>query len=223
MNSQSLSPAARRKRYDNIDGTGEMCLGLFFLGFALLHRLQAVLPPSWDSKELNPFVHLVVFMLTMGAVLGPLWALGWWGGKAIKQRITWPRTGYVAYRRGRRYWLQRMLISIIGAIAAVGVTWLLAVARRHGALGYPRTLYLGFWVVLYAYWVYRMGGENRWKWAVLLFMALGLLAIALLVPGDLSQLFWPVMLFLGLVWLISGGGTLYSYIRHTQPPAPETE
>jgi hypothetical protein len=31
------------------------------------------------------------------------------------------------------------------------------------------------------------------------------------------------MLFFGLVWLASGGATLYLYIRHTQPPDPEAE
>jgi len=31
------------------------------------------------------------------------------------------------------------------------------------------------------------------------------------------------MLFIGLVWLASGGTTLFLYMRHTQPPAPEAE
>jgi hypothetical protein len=31
------------------------------------------------------------------------------------------------------------------------------------------------------------------------------------------------MLFVGLVWLMSGAATLCLYVRHTQPPAPDAE
>ena len=48
-------------------------------------------------------------------------------------------------------------------------------------------------------------------------------AIALIVPGAGDALFRPAAMFIGLVWLTSGGATLYSYLRHTQPPAPEAE
>jgi uncharacterized membrane protein HdeD (DUF308 family) len=73
----------------------------------------------------------------------------------------------------------------------------------------------------YAFFVFRWSREHAWKWAVLVFMALGLLAIGLVVPGGAVESFPPVALFLGLVWLGSGVATLYSYIRHTQPPLPE--
>jgi drug/metabolite transporter (DMT)-like permease len=75
----------------------------------------------------------------------------------------------------------------------------------------------------YAFWIYRMERHHPWKWLVLLFMALGLLAIALIAPADFVGLWRPMLLFVGLTWLGSGGATLYLYIRHTQPPAPEAE
>jgi membrane-bound ClpP family serine protease len=68
-----------------------------------------------------------------------------------------------------------------------------------------------------------MGKGNPWKWLVLLFMALGLLVIDLLVPGDFEELFRPVALFVGLTWLGSGAATLCLYIRHTQAPVLETQ
>ena len=34
----------RPKRYNNIDGTGEMGMGIFLLSFALLNYLQTALP-----------------------------------------------------------------------------------------------------------------------------------------------------------------------------------
>jgi len=103
-----------------------------------------------------------------------------------------------------------------------------ALERRHlgavmflGGVGYAG--YLAFWVPLYAFWIWRMRGGHPWKWLVLLFMALGLLVIGLTGPGNFIEGARPVMLFVGLVWVISGGATLYLYIRHTKPPAPEAE
>ena len=75
----------------------------------------------------------------------------------------------------------------------------------------------------YGYWICRFSREHSWKWFVLLFMALGLFAIALIAPADFKGLWRPMLLFVGLTWLGSGGATLYLYIRHTQPPAPEAE
>jgi len=47
--------------------------------------------------------------------------------------------------------------------------------------------------------------------------------IGLTGPGNFIEGARPVMLFVGLVWVMSGGATLYSYLRHTKPPAPEAE
>jgi hypothetical protein len=70
------------------------------------------------------------------------------------------------------------------------------------------------------------GGSFRkhpWKWLLLVLMVLGPLGITLIVPGGYMERLWPAGLFVGLVWLISGVATLYSYLRHTKPPAPEAE
>src|ERR1035438_7517175 len=95
--------------------------------------------------------------------------------------------------------------------------------RRHDWISLQRMCYLAVWVPVYAFWIYRMERHHPWKWLVLFFMALGLLAIGLIGHGDIAELGRPVGLFLGLTWLGSGAATLYLYIRHTQPSAPEIE
>jgi hypothetical protein len=205
----------RPKRYANIDGTGEISLGLAALGFALLGYFQSVLPA--DSMWRNGTAGL----LFMYMILGPVLALGYWGGKAIKKHITWPRTGYVAYRRdGTAWWTAYAAPAVGGGVIAAGFVFLM---RQPHMMSLTRMVYLTVFVGSYAVFVHRFGRDYPWKWLVLLFMALGLLAIGLAVPGEVEELSRPVMLFLGLVWLASGGATLYSYIRHTQPPAPESE
>jgi len=54
-------------------------------------------------------------------------------------------------------------------------------------------------------------------------MALGLLVIGLTGSGNFIEAARSVMFFVGVVWVISGLATLFSYIRHTSPPAAEAQ
>ena len=78
MSNQLRDYMGRPKRYDNIDGTGEMEFGIMALGFTLLGSLKMSLPK--DS------------MLFFGVVL-VMQGLIYWIPKAIKKCFTWPRTG----------------------------------------------------------------------------------------------------------------------------------
>lgn len=203
----------RPRRYANIDGTGEINLGLGCLGIALLIHVQSVL--AKDSVWRNGLGGLLLMLL----VLGPALALGHWGGKAIKKHITWPRTGYVAYRRDGAAWWRRYIAPVVmGGVVAAGFELLV---RRPEMMSVTRVVYLAVFAGAYAVFVLR--SECWWKWLVWLLMGLGLLTIGASVPGDVEELAQPVMLFLGLVWLGLGGATLYWYIRHTEPGAPEAE
>jgi len=207
----------RPKRYDNIDGTGEMLMGLMLLAFALSSYLNTILPNNrwWNG---------IGGVLVLYGVLIPALASGYWIRRVIKKHITWPRTGYVAFPRGGKAWRVRMAtVSLGAAIFAVACVCLLEFANQHGGMSLFRTGYWALFVVGYAFWIVRMGKEHAWKWFVLLFMALGLLAIVLIIPGDFFQQWRVVALFVGLVWLGSGAATLYSYFRHTKPATPEAE
>jgi hypothetical protein len=230
----------QHKRYDNADGTGEMFMGLMLLAFALVGYLQTVLPEH-SMWRTNGFAALVFMEAVLMLVLG----LGFLGRRVIKKHITWPRTGYVA---GHSMWrlmfaprpagvdaasgvptrkgcLGAMLaIALVSAVLGAGFAVLAVFSvRHHAALSLARVAYLAFWVPLYAFWVFRMCREQRWKWLIVFFMALGLAAIGLLVPGGMGELMRWVMLFVGLMWILSGGATLYSYLRHTHLPTPVTE
>lgn len=216
----------RHKRYDNIDGTGELLLGSMFLGFALLGYLQTVLPAHsiWRTNGLAS-------LLFMYAVLFPVMGGGFLIRQVIKRRITWPRTGYVAFgvsgsdRKAKvSYWSVLAALGVFSALIAAGLVGLLAFERRHlGLVGVGYAGFLTFWVAIYAFWVWRMGREHPWKWLVLIFMALGLLVIGLRGPGTLVGMVRPVLLFVGVMWVLSGVGTLGSYLRHTRLSSPELE
>jgi hypothetical protein len=208
----------RPGRYENIDGTGEMNFGLMMLGFTILGYMQTIMPK--DSIWLKRFNSLLFMYL----VLLPPLALGYWIHKVVKKRITWPRTGYVAYPRPKKSLLILVIaVAAISAVAAVGFVLLIAHYRGHDWISLGWFGNVAIFMATYAFWIYFTGRHQLWKWLVLLFMALGVLAIALIAHWDLARSVWWMLTLVSLSWLGSGGVTLYSYIRHTCPPAPGGE
>jgi len=206
----------RPKRYDNIDGTNEMFMGMMLLAFSLAGYLEAGLPEN-SSRWMHG---LVVFGLLI-----PVLGFGYWSRRVIKAHFTWPRTGYAAYPRrgGKSWWVGIAAVVLIGAITAAGFACLAAFARRHKVMSIPQMAILASYIGVYALWVFFMGKKDPWKWLVVVFMAFGLLAIAFTVPTDSIGPSNPAVLFAGLVWLGSGVATLCTYLRHTRLSNPETE
>jgi hypothetical protein len=206
----------RPKRYDNVDGTNEMLMGMMLLAFTLSGYLEAGLPEN-SSRWMHG---LVVF-----GVLIPVLAFAYWSRRVIKEHFTWPRTGYAAYPRrgGKSWWAVITATVLISAITAAGLACLAAFARRHKVMSIPQMAILASHITVYAAWVFFMGKKDPWKWLLVVFMALGLMAIALTFPADFIGPSLPAQLFIGLVWLGSGTATLCTYLRHTKLPAPETE
>ena len=82
----------RPKAYNNIDGTGELGMGFMCLGYALILWLQLNTPKDsiWNQMYvLFIWVGLMVAMIHFGT-------------RAIKNHITYPRTGFVANRTQNR-------------------------------------------------------------------------------------------------------------------------
>lgn len=205
----------RPNQYDNIDGTAEIFMGLMVLGLTLAAYLETGLP-----QNSSRWMHAIVLY----GVLIPVLGLGFWGRKAIKKHITWPRTGYAAYPRyGKAWWIGIVLAVIVSTVFAGGFAYLKLLAKQHHSISLPRIVMLAAVGSAYSIWVFRMGKEHWWKWLVSLFMVLGLVMIALIVPDDYYKLGRPALLFVGLVWLGSGVATLFLYIRHTKPPTPQAE
>jgi hypothetical protein len=217
----------RPKAYYNIDGTGELGMGFMCLAFAQLIWLQLNTP---KDSIWNQMYVLFIWVGLMVAIIH-------FGTRAIKNHITYPRTGFVAYRKQSRIWTA-IVAFVIGALASVGFV-LATHSLRHIVMP---IFFLGlFFAAGYAFGVARSGGVNalfRWKWVVVLAQVLGSLTIAVL-PGDLTAalaygpsvpagfsassagafLLW-LMLY-GTLLLISGAISLWLYLRHTQAPAKE--
>lgn len=115
----------RTRRYWYQDGLSEIIVGLLFLLLGGFFWLQACLPANSPAA----------ILLSSGLVL--VLVAGFFASRqairALKTRLVYPRSGYVAYRKPkrRRFWLNGLLaiimailVSALFTYAKVTLTWI---------------------------------------------------------------------------------------------------
>lgn len=216
----------RPKSYYNIDGVGELGIGFMCLAFALLQWLQVSSPKDsiWNG------------MHTLFLYVGLMSLIIHYGSKAIKKHITYPRTGFVEYRKDVTFWRPLVITFCVSALVSIALVAVVK-GRVHVSLTTPVAL---FGLVFAAIYGRNFAKAARWKWIVAFLMGLGSLAIAMLpeefatyVIGDSrltaqfpSRLMAASLLsfsWYGIVLLISGAVSFYEYVRHHPLPPQDAE
>jgi len=213
--------------YNNIDGVGEFGLGFMFLGSALLQWLP--IHASWWHR----YGSFLGFLMLIAAIH--------YGVKAIKTRITYPRTGFVEYRKRETVW--RPMILGAGVSILIGIGLVLA-ARTHSGIGHSHwglttPVALAGLVIANSY-AYGIARSVLWKWAVPVAMAICSVAIVMLPESAIRAMventsvavtahewiFGALQLtfaLYGAILLISGTISFGLYLRHSQPTAETAE
>ncbi len=195
----------RAIQYWNIDGTMELTFGLICLLLALYFFAQATLPQeSLLYKILD--VGFVLVILGSGFVANSL-------ARKIKERITYPRTGYVAYRQksGLNRWVRMGIAAGISMLIAV-LTVVLITSTNLGLVWMPAVSGMVFGLVMVIL-AYRVALLRFYLLAAISVLIGGGLALAGI--GDLRGL----AIFYGLeslALLVSGGATFWGYLKHTR-------
>jgi hypothetical protein len=202
MKDQIDQTIQRTQQYWDIDGIPELIFGGIFMLLGIYFLIQTALPPeSLISNLLNIAFVLIVL------------SGGFFGGRLInslKTRLTYPRTGYVSYKRsrGKDRWIAGALaIIVVSAFFILSPTYM---AWIPGVTG----------LILSAFLV--MMGRRL---SLARFYALAAISLILGVGMSLSGLgndpglaiFYGLM---GLAVTISGAVTLYNYLQNN-PPAQE--
>ena len=209
----------RPRLYHNIDGLGELGGSVMCLGFALLLWLRMHSPADSVWHRISSFLFLGLMLLIP------------YGIKAVKVRITYPRTGFVEYRKPFH---AQAIAAALGTLTTVG----LAIGfRRHWDISALASLTgLAFTAVC----GYNFARAVRWKWVIVGAMAVATFVIAFL-PTDVlgalgndspvthpdrakfdGTILLSLMVY-GTMLLISGGISLWLYLRHPQAPAQEAQ
>lgn len=202
----------RTRRYWFIDGLTEIAVGVIFLLVGLLFLVESFAPPD------SPLAHISALGLPVIVILGWLVASRLVG--AAKARLTYPRTGYVEYRRPPTR--QRVNRFVVGAAVGAGVGFVVATL----ALTAPASL---AWIpalqglLIGAFWAY-----FGWHFALTRFYLLAIVSVVLGPAASLAGLgdvrgngvYFSLM---GTALIVSGAVTLLSYLRQTKAPGDDAQ
>jgi hypothetical protein len=212
----------RPKLYYNVDGVGELGIGFMCLGWSLLGWLQLHTPGTSTWHQMHTFFIYVAVMLSIIH----------YGSRAIKNRITYRRTGFVDYRARDKYWVPIGLGAGVSALVSAG---LFLALRRHWEISTLASLVVD--LLLAAAYI-RIARTVRWKWAVFGFLVAGALVIAALpaevleafanhtspapaIPDRAIGAYWLTFVVYGVALMVSGGISFLLYLHHTQARAQE--
>lgn len=201
MNNNLDQTIKRTRQYWYVDGLAEIAFGCLCLLLGLYFFAKVTVP----SQSTIGFILDIGFVLL---VVGYAF-LASRVVRAVKMRLTYPRTGYVSYPRSSAK--RRRTTFIIGAIigAVLGVTFATAPASSSWIPAINGLLVGGAWL-----FIANRIGLYRFYAMALISSLLGMgLSIAGL--GDISGLAIYYLL-IGMIMLAFGGFTLYTYLRDTR-------
>jgi hypothetical protein len=206
-------PATRSQlraiQYWYIDGTFEFSFGLLCLILALYFFVEISTQGTWVSALID--ASLVLF------ILGGAWLINRLL-RQLKERITYPRTGYVSYQRKsglKRGWRLLLGMLIGGAVSALTIILLNNDALQFAVIPLVSGCVLAFVLVI-------MGWRSALPRFYLLAGVSAGIGIILAFNGPGNYLGVAVYyLAVSLVLFASGAHTLFNYLR--QNPAPREE
>ena len=192
----------KTRRYWYVDGLAEIFIGLLLAVTGLMVLAMEAAPPgSWQR------ITLVSGMMVI--ILGGAW-LGGKIVKAVKARVTYPRTGYVSYHKPSR---QRRRRNILIMIPIAAIWTILVVIFGKGLIAWA-PLIEGL-VLAAILWVAGMGMLRFYLLAGLSLAVGGILAY-LQIGENMGQMAFNAVM--GLFLAISGTITLIQYLRQTSTP-----
>lgn len=199
-----IDDAPRRSlRYWYDDGLAEIFVGALFLLLAALFAVEGLAPAGSLPASFSAFGLPV---LVVGGMIAGGLAL-----RAVKERLTYPRTGYVSYPRTRP--ARKGLAGILGGVISLLLVLFLAarpgwIAALPAVQGAAIALILGVFAL--------RSGVSRLAVQALLALAAGLTA------GFIGAETWAgtalVFGVTGVASLAAGAFALARYLRTTTPP-----
>lgn len=191
------------------DGLFEIGLGILLTGVG---TLRAIIHFAGDKSAAYYWLvgGLLLFMIGCG-----------WGysriGKSLKARITYPRTGYTAFKPYSFNYKSILAILALFIIAGIfgGTLGWLSNQPNQQKMGVFVPIVMGiFWALAFTYAAHRVGVKRLYYLAVI-FVVIGLAIGALGVGVVLGVSFF--YLSIGLALVVTGCVALVQYLRSHEP------
>lgn len=194
----------RPQRYWYVDGLAEMAGGAVIFLLGLTYAIDGLLPEGLFRGLLIGIGQPVIILCSAWAVRRVV--------SDLKERVTYPRTGYVEYHqaRGSRRWSRLIFVGFIGMAISITITLL--------GRGLPEQVWPAFTGLMLGLAIAYLGARIGLKrfYAVAFFSAFLGGAICWLYPPYP----WPYALLFGLeglAWILCGALVLCHYLRTTRP------
>ncbi len=200
MTTSIKSTIERTRQYWYIDGFSELQVGAIFISLALVSVIGMIFKPSIGSAVLVGVGYPVIIL--GGMIFGNKWV------RAMKEKVTYPRTGYVKYiqpeRPSRR---TRMIKSLIVAFM-VSIVVNVIISQLD-----PFWVVFGTGLMIAAFTVY-MGVQiplNRFLVTAVWIAVVSFLAARLPYSDEIQM--GILLAGTGIGWLIAGTISLITYLR----------
>jgi hypothetical protein len=210
MDATIKSTIERTRQYWYIDGFSEVLTGLIFLLLGTINVFSGIYPPSLGSAvTVGVGYPLVILVGTFG---GRKWV------KSLKEKITFPRTGYVKYIQPERSSRAKRIVTVF--FVAIMVSIITMVISRDLD---PFWVVFGTGLIIAAFIAY-MAIQiplNRFILLAIWVVIVSLISAKALVPEDIQM--GILLVGSGIGWLVSGGLTLLRYMKETKPASQEMD
>ncbi len=206
MQSDFSEVEQRVKRYWYTDGIGELIGGAMFLLLGLYFFLQQYFG---DRPSVSVILEsgLVVFMI-VAIFLGRRLI------NALKARLTYPRTGYVEYRRAEKNKFWRRILTVVFAMV-IGM-FVIVIARNVNAIDSLVAVTGALVAVILLVKQGWSSGMPRFYLLSAISLALGIaLSFSGLPRGYNLTVYYGLM---GITFALSGGLTLWHYLQENPLP-----
>ncbi len=198
----------RTERYWFEDGLAELAVGVTFVVLAGLFSLEAWLPPASPWRGISAIGLPIV---TIGGYFAARWLIG-----RLKQDITYPRTGRVAYRQPDPR--QQRVAGAMAALVAAALAF--AIVRAPAIEPWTPALAGAALAALLAQFWLRFG-LARFAGLAMAALGTGLVAGRWLTPLEAAMA--AVFGVVGCLMLATGATTLRGYLRAAPAPTGASE
>jgi hypothetical protein len=206
MTDDLKKPQLRAIQYFYADGSFEFSFGGLCLLLAIYFTIQAAAPKSLLSNILD--MGFILIVLGGSFLINRL-------VQALKERVTYPRTGYVAYKR--EYGLKRGVRLAMGMLigALLSAFTIIAITKSPNVMDWMPGITGLIFAAVIAWLGYRSALPRFYLVALaVLLISVGLASSGI---GNMSGLALVYGLT-SLVLFVSGGVTLWKYLRSTRSP-----
>jgi hypothetical protein len=204
MNQTIEGTMQRTRQYWYIDGFSEMLTGLVFLLLGIVNCISGIVSPSAGSAVMVGIGYPLIIL--GGTFAGRGWV------RFLKEKITYPRTGFVKYIQPERSSRTKRIVTAFFVAISVSIVTMVVLRGLD-----PYWVVLGTGLIIAAFIGY-LGVQvplNRFFILALWVVVVSLISASFPLSEDIQM---GILLGgSGLGWLVSGLITLLSYMKNTRP------